>query len=269
MAEDSEQSTAQTVDIGAQFDLSGDVAVVTGASRGIGRAIAIGLASAGATVVPTARTEPALEETVSRIEAAGSTGLAITSDVSESDSVDRLFERTVEEFGGVDILVNNAGMNPESALGKPETIDIEGFDQTLAVNLRGAFLCAQEAAEYLQDGDGGAIVNIASVAGLVGLPRQHPYVASKHGLVGMTKSMALDWAPDVRVNAIAPGYVETEFIDEALESDSIRQSLLDQTPLDRFAAPEEMAGPAVFLASEAGSYVTGSCLSVDGGWTAR
>lgn len=269
MADDSGAATAQPVDIEAQFDCSGEVAVVTGASRGIGRAIAIGLGSAGATVVPTARTKSDLEETVSQVEAAGGNGLAISSDVSEEESVHELFERTVEEFGGVDILVNNAGMNPESALGKPETIEIEGFDQTLAVNLRGAFLCAQQAAEYLQDGDGGAIVNIASVAGLVGLPRQHPYVASKHGLVGMTKSMALDWAPDVRVNAIAPGYVETEFIDEALESDSIRQSLLDQTPLDRFAAPEEMAGPAVFLASEAGSYVTGSCLTVDGGWTSR
>lgn len=269
MADNSESSTAQTVDIEAQFDLSGEVAVVTGASRGIGRAIAIGLGSAGATVVPTARTADALEETVSRIEAAGGRGLAITSDVSEDDSIHQLFERTVEEFGGVDILVNNAGMNPESALGKPETVEIEGFDQTLAVNLRGAFRCAQEAAEYLQADDGGAIINIASVGGLVGLPRQHPYVASKHGLIGITKSMALDWAPDVRVNAIAPGYVETEFINEALDSDSIRQSLLDQTPLDRFAAPEEMAGPAVFLASEAGSYVTGSCLTVDGGWTSR
>ncbi|MXR52933.1 glucose 1-dehydrogenase [Halovenus sp. WSH3] len=251
-----------------QFDLSGEVAVVTGASRGIGRAIAIGLGDAGATVVPTARTESALEETVDEIEAVGGDGLAITSDVADDDSVTALFERTVEEFGGVDILVNNAGMNPEAALGKPETIDVEGFDQTLAVNLRGAFRCAQEAAEYLQDG-GGSVVNIASVAGLVGLPRQHPYVASKHGLVGMTKSMALDWAPDVRVNAIAPGYVETEFIDEALENDSIRESLLDQTPLDRFADPTEMAGPAVFLASEASSYVTGSCLTVDGGWTSR
>jgi NAD(P)-dependent dehydrogenase (short-subunit alcohol dehydrogenase family) len=263
MAENASQTTVPT-----QFDLSGDVAVVTGASRGIGRAIAIGLGAAGATVVPTARTESALEETVTRIESAGGAGMAIPSDVSEQESVEALFEQTAAEFGGVDVLVNNAGMNPDSALGKPEAIDIEGFDQTLAVNLRGAFLCAQEAAEYLQDG-GGAVINIASVAGLVGLPRQHPYVASKHGLVGMTKSMALDWAPDVRVNAIAPGYVETEFIDKALESESIRQSLLDQTPLDRFAAPEEMAGPAVFLAADASSYVTGTCLTVDGGWTAE
>jgi NAD(P)-dependent dehydrogenase (short-subunit alcohol dehydrogenase family) len=269
MADDSNPPTGQPTDIAEQFDLSGDIAVVTGASRGIGRAIAIGLGEAGATVVPTARTESALEETVSRIEAVGGTGLAVSSDVSEQHSVEALFDRTVEEFGGVDVLVNNAGMNPDSALGKPETIDIDGFDGTIAVNLRGAFLCAQTAAEYLQDGTSGSVINIASVAGVVGLPRQHPYVASKHGLVGMTKSMALDWAPDVRVNAIAPGYVETEFIDEALESDSIRQSLLDQTPLDRFAAPEEMAGPAVFLSSEASSYVTGSCLTVDGGWTAK
>lgn len=262
------ETTADEMDIAEQFDLTGEVAVVTGASRGIGRAIAIGLGSAGATVVPTARTTDDIEATAREIEAAGGTGQAITADVADEESVEQLFEQTVTEFGGVDVLVNNAGMNPESALGRPEAVEMDGFDQTLAVNLQGAFHCAQTAAEYLQDG-GGSVVNIASVGGLVGLPRQHPYVASKHGLVGMTKSMALDWAPDVRVNAIAPGYVETDFVEEALENDSIRESLLDRTPLGRFAAPAEMAGPAVFLASEASAYVTGSCLTVDGGWTAQ
>ena len=262
------RTTATDVEIGEQFDLTGEVAVVTGASRGIGRAIAIGLGAAGATVVPTARTTEDIEATAEEVEAAGGTGLAITADVAEEESIKNLCEETISEFGGIDVLVNNAGMNPENALGKPEKVDVEGFDQTLAVNLRGAFLCAQTAAEYLQDGEG-SVINIASVGGLVGLPRQHPYVASKHGLVGITKSMALDWAPDVRVNAIAPGYVETEFVEEALENESIRESLLNRTPLDRFAAPAEMAGPAVFLASDASSYVTGSCLTVDGGWTAQ
>jgi NAD(P)-dependent dehydrogenase (short-subunit alcohol dehydrogenase family) len=262
------ETTATDVNIEGQFDLTDEVAVVTGASRGIGRAIAIGLGSAGATVVPTARTTEDIEDTAAEVEAAGGTGLAITADVADEESIASLFEQTVAEFGGADVLVNNAGMNPESALGTPEKVDLEGFDQTLAVNLQGAFHCAQTAAEYLHDG-GGSVVNIASVGGLVGLPRQHPYVASKHGLVGMTKSMALDWAPDVRVNAIAPGYVETEFVEEALGNESIRESLLDRTPLDRFAAPAEMAGPAVFLASEASAYVTGSCLTVDGGWTAQ
>lgn len=257
------------LDVMGQFDLSEQVAVVTGASRGIGRAIARGLADAGASVVATARSTDAIEETVAQIDAAGGTGHAIPADVSDEAAVQKLFDRTVEEFGGVDIVVNNAGVNPETALGKPETVSIEGFDQTIAVNLRGAFLCAQAAAQFLHEDGGGTLVNVASAAGVVGLPRQHPYVASKHGLVGITKSMALDWAPTVRVNAIAPGYVDTEFIEDALENDSIRRSLLDQTPLDRFAQPEEMAGPVVFLASDAGSYVTGSCLTVDGGWTAK
>lgn len=252
-----------------RFDLSDRVAVVTGGSRGIGRAIAIGLADVGASVVPTARTEEAVAETASQIQTDGGTARAIPADVADQASVQSLFDETVDEFGGVDIVVNSAGINPRDALGKPDVIDIDGFDRTVAVNLRGAFLCAQHAAEYLADSDNGTVINIASVGGLVALPRQHPYVASKHGLIGITKSMALDWAPDIRVNAIAPGYVETEFIAEALAKDSIRESLLRQTPLDRFADPDEMAGPAVFLASDAASYITGTCLAADGGWTAR
>ena len=110
------------------------------------------------------------------------------------------------------------------------------------------------------------MINVASVGGLVGLPRQHPYVASKHGLVGLTKSIALDWAPDVRVNALAPGYVSTDLVEE---NERLRQSVIDRTPLERFAAPEEIGGPAVFLASDAARYITGSCLEVDGGWTSR
>lgn len=252
-----------------QFDLSNRVAIVTGGSRGIGRAIAVGLADAGAAVVPTARTNDAVAETADIIRDRGGTAAPIPSDVTDRGTVDDLIAETVDEFGGIDVVVNTAGINPRDALGKPEVIDMEGFDRTMAVNLRGAFLCAQAAAEYLYNSDNGNVINIASVSGLVALPRQHPYVASKHGLVGVTKSLAIDWAPDIRVNAIAPGYVETEFIAGALADESIRESLLHQTPLDRFAQPEEMAGPAVFLASDAASYVTGTCLAADGGWTAR
>ncbi len=262
-------SETEFPDIEVAFDLSDRVAVVTGASRGIGRAIAIGLAQAGASVIAAARTTEAIEETIGRVRDDGGTGLPVTADVTDQGSVRRLFEQAADEFGGVDVLVNNAGVNPENGLGKPETIHIEGFDQTVAVNLRGALLCTIEGAEFLAESEDASVINVASVGGLVALPRQHPYVASKHGLVGMTKSMAIDWAPEIRVNSIAPGYVETEFIEDALETDSIRKSLLRQTPLDRFAEPAEIAGPAVFLASAAGSYVTGTCVTVDGGWTAR
>jgi NAD(P)-dependent dehydrogenase (short-subunit alcohol dehydrogenase family) len=251
------------------FDCSDRVAVVTGGSRGIGRAIAEGLGAAGASVVPASRTQADVETVAEAIRADGGEAHAATVDVADRESIDALIDETVDTYGGVDVVVNNAGMNPDAALGAPERVDPDGFDDTLEVNLQGAFACAQAAADYLHDSEDGSVINVASVGGVVGLPRQHPYVASKHGLVGITKSMAMDWAPDVRVNAIAPGYVATEFIEGAMENESIKQSLLDRTPLERFADPAEMAGPAVFLASDAASYVTGSVLTADGGWTAK
>lgn len=251
------------------FDLSGTVAVVTGGTRGIGRAISIGLAASGANVVPTSRTDEDVADAVSAVESHGVESLHVTADVTDTDDVATLIERTVDEFGRIDVLVNNAGINPAGALGRPEQVDLDEFDRTMNVNLRGGFACTKAAAPHLLAADDGNVINVASVGGLVGLPRQHPYVASKHGLVGMTKSMALDWAPDVRVNAIAPGYVATELTEGLRENEDLRQSIVDRTPLERFADPREIAGPAVFLASEAGSFVTGECLTVDGGWTAR
>lgn len=252
-----------------QFDLSGQVAIVTGGGRGIGRAIAEGFAQAGADVVPTARTEADVEDTAAAVREYDREALEITTDVTNQDQLEALFERTQSELGGVDIVVNNAGINPDSALGRPETIDIDGYDLALDVNLRSAFRCAQSAAEHLFESDNGSLINVASVGGLVGLPRQHPYVASKHGLVGLTRSMSLDWAPDVRVNALAPGYVRTALTEELRNSEELRDSIRDRTPLDRFADPAEIAGPAVFLASDAAGFITGECLTADGGWTAR
>jgi 3-oxoacyl-[acyl-carrier protein] reductase len=251
------------------FDLTGQVAVVTGGTRGIGRAIALGLADAGADVVPTSRTPEAVEEAAAAVEARGRDSLAHPADVAEADSVRALFEAVDAEFGRLDVVVNNAGFNPDGALGRPEDVTMDGFDDTLAVNLRGAFVCARAAAESLAADGGGSVINVASVGGLVGLPRQHPYVAGKHGLVGLTKSMALDWAPDVRVNAIAPGYVSTDLTAGLEADDRLRRSIVDRTPMGRFADPEEIAGPAVFLASDAASFATGSVLTVDGGWIAR
>ncbi|MBZ6493869.1 SDR family NAD(P)-dependent oxidoreductase [Natrinema longum] len=251
------------------FDLDGRVAVVTGGGRGIGRAIAIELANAGAAVVPSARSTDEIEAVAGEIRESGGDAVAVSADVTDSTDVSDVIDRAAAEFGGVDVVVNNAGFNPDDALGRPEEVDTESLDRVLDVNLNGAYEVTHAAADYLLESDGGSVINVASVGGLVGLPRQHPYVASKHGLVGLTKSMSLDWAPDVRVNAVAPGYVSTELTADLEENDRLRQSIVDRTPLDRFADPSEIAGPVVFLASEAAGYVTGSVLAADGGWTAR
>ncbi|WP_121742289.1 SDR family NAD(P)-dependent oxidoreductase [Natronorubrum halophilum] len=251
------------------FSLEGDVAIVTGGGRGIGRAIAVGLANAGAAVVPSARSTDEIEAVTEEIEADGGDALAVSADVTDPDAVADAIDRADDAFGGVDIVVNNAGFNPDDALGRPEDVSAESLDRVLDVNLNGAYEVTRAAADLLHESGGGSVINVASVGGLVGLPRQHPYVASKHGLVGLTKSMALDWAPEVRVNAVAPGYVSTALTESLEANERLRRSILDRTPLDRFADPDEIAGPVVFLASDAASYVTGTCLAVDGGWTSR
>jgi NAD(P)-dependent dehydrogenase (short-subunit alcohol dehydrogenase family) len=250
-----------------EFGMEGRTVVVTGGSRGIGRAISVGFAEAGANVVPLARDESALEDAVAAIRERGVQSRLEPVDVTDSGAVGDCFDRLADQLG-VDVVVNNAGVNPGSALGPPGGIGDEGLRTVLAVNLEGAFACARAAESALQS-SGGALVNVASVGGVVGLPRQHPYVASKHGLVGLTKSLGLDWAPDVRVNCLAPGYVTTDLTAGLRDDEALRRSIEQRTPLDRFADPAEVAGPAVFLASDLASYVTGETLAVDGGWTAR
>jgi NAD(P)-dependent dehydrogenase (short-subunit alcohol dehydrogenase family) len=250
------------------FALDDSVAVVTGGSRGIGEAIAVAMGRAGATVVPAARSEDALAETAARIEEAGGEAMAVPLDVTDEAAIEALFDEVEAAHGGVDTLVNNAGVNP--FFGDARKLDTETWEQILAVNVTGAFKCTREFAGRVFDRENeGAVVNVASVGGVVALPYQTPYTASKHAMVGMTKSLAVEWAPDIRVNALAPGYVATEFTEGVRENESIYEDILETIPQDRFADPEEIADSAVYLASDAAGYVTGEIHVADGGLAAQ
>lgn len=251
-----------------RFSLEGRVAVVTGGSRGIGEETAVAMAEAGADVVPVARSEDALRETTERIEATGSETLLAPRDVTDRDGIERLFEEVEERIGDVDVLVNNAGVNPY--FGSTNDLDAETWEHIFSVNVQGAFTCAQEFGRRIADREGtGSLINVSSIGGVVALPYQTPYTASKHAVVGLTKCLAVEWAPDVRVNALAPGYVKTEFTEGVRGNESIREDILADIPQDRFAEPEEIAASAVYLASDAATYVTGEVHLADGGMAAQ
>lgn len=250
------------------FSLDGRVAVVTGGSRGIGEEIAVKMAESGAAVAPVARSTDALEETAARIEDAGGTAHPRVLDVTDIAAVEAMFDDVKSSLGPVDILVNNAGTNP--FFGNPRELDVETWNEILNVNVTGAFHCAREFGRRVDVREGtGSIVNIASVGSVVALPSQAPYTTSKHALAGLTKSLAIDWAPAIRVNALAPGYVKTDFTKGVRENDQIRADLLESIPQDRFASPAEIATSAVYLSSDAAKYVTGEIHVADGGIAAQ
>jgi NAD(P)-dependent dehydrogenase (short-subunit alcohol dehydrogenase family) len=246
--------------------LDGRVAWVTGAGRGLGRAIAQGLAASGADVVLTSRTPAELAETLAKIEADGGCGLVRPGDVTQQEQVHAIVEAALARFGRLDILVNNAGISP--VLVRSELLALADWKRILDVNLTGAFLCAQAAGQRMLGNGGGSIVNVSSVHGRAGSPRLAAYTASKGGLELLTRTLALEWAEQgVRVNAIAPGYFETGMT-EGIRASTRSASLIQRIPLGSFGIPQQVIGAVLFLASDMSSYVTGTTVSVDGGWTA-
>jgi NAD(P)-dependent dehydrogenase (short-subunit alcohol dehydrogenase family) len=246
------------------FSLEDKVAIVTGAGRGIGKAIALGLADAGAAVVVAARTASDIENTAAEIEKKGKKALAVPTDVRLIDQVNNLVNRTVKEFGKIDILVNNAG----GSFNVP-TMDLSegGWDAIVRENLKSVFLCSQTAAKVMMNQKRGAIVNIASIAGLGAYNFNASYGAAKAGVISLTKTMAVDLAKyNVRVNAIAPGFIATEGI---MQLFGAHPEAAKQIPLARLGNPEDIVGGAIYLASDASLYVTGATLVIDGGLTIK
>jgi 3-oxoacyl-[acyl-carrier protein] reductase len=241
-------------------NLQGKVALVTGASRGIGRATALALASEGAAVVVNyASSSSAAAEVVAEIEAIGGRAIAFKANVANSDEVDQLIAATMEKFGRIDVLVNNAGITRDTLLLR---MKLEDWQAVIDLNLTGVFLCTRAVSKIMLKQKSGRIINITSVAGQIGNAGQSNYSASKAGVIGFTKTVARELAPRaITVNAVAPGFIATDMTD-GLKADAILQMI----PLARYGQPEEVAGMIQFLASSpAAAYITGQVFNVDGG----
>jgi 2-deoxy-D-gluconate 3-dehydrogenase len=249
------------------FSLDGKTALVTGASRGIGRAIAIGFAHAGAEVALVARSESRLVEVKREIESIGCRCEVFPGDLRETAGIAELNRRVIQAFGHIDILVNNAGTtHRDDAVDFPE----ERWDDVLAVNLKAVWLLCQQVGRGMVQRGEGKIINIASLLSFSGGIRAPAYAASKGGVAQLTKALANEWASKgVNVNAIAPGYIDTD-LSAGLIKDPVRSAeLMHRIPAARFGTPDELAGAAIFLASDAAAYIHGHILTVDGGWMAR
>jgi NAD(P)-dependent dehydrogenase (short-subunit alcohol dehydrogenase family) len=252
------------------FDLNDAVAVVTGAAGGIGRQIAVEFADAGAdVVVGDVRREPRVDgpPTHEFISEAGGSADFVETDVSDAADARALVDHAVDTFGGLDVLVNNAGLPRAGAL---HEMDESDWRAVIDVNLTGVFQCSRFAMPVIREGSGGRIVNMASTLGLVGKPGGAAYCASKGGIVNLTRQMAIEYAPDgVTVNAICPGVIDAGMAGERLADDDYREQVSGQTPLPYLGTATDVARAARFLASDAGRFVTGHALVVDGGWTAQ
>jgi NAD(P)-dependent dehydrogenase (short-subunit alcohol dehydrogenase family) len=250
------------------FDLAGKVAIVTGGYQGIGRGIAEGLAEAGSDVVICARNYDRCAQACAKIEKLGVKALPVRCDIAKTEEVRQLVTKTVKEMGKVDVLVNNAGVGGSE---KPiiEMSD-EDWDHAVSIDLRGAFLCSREAAKEMIKQGGGKIINVASVYGFMAVANMSAYCASKGGLLQLTKAMALEFIKyNIQVNAICPGYFLTPMNREFFESETGQKVMKKSIPMGRLGNPEELKGTAIYLASSATDFMTGSAIVIDGGQLLR
>lgn len=249
------------------LSLQGRTAVVTGGSKGIGRAIALALAGAGADVALAARKPEDLEKAVAEIEGLGRRALGVPTDVGDPEQIRALVERTAAEFGGFDILVNNAGAAPFSAT--VDTMRPDGFEKYFRVNFISAwYACHFAAPVLLPRGPGACVLNVASVAALMATPSLSYYGTAKAAMVSLTRTLAQEWAADgVRVNAVAPGWIDTDMNAMLRASPDIERTIVSQIPIGRWGTAEDVAAAALFLCSPAASFITGATLVVDGGQT--
>ena len=251
-----------------RFDLNGQVALVTGAARGLGRAISVALAHAGADVALGLRDRNSAGDLVKEIEAMGRRGLPLQMDVRRLDEVFGAVEEATAHFGRLDILVNNAGQAPENLA---EDVTEEDFDLTLDVNLKGTFFTSQAVGRMMIRQNHGRIINLGSQAGFVALPTESVYCVSKAAISHLTKCLAVEWGKyDITVNAVAPTFISTPGTKEALADPAFRADVIERiAALHRIGEPMDVAGAIVFLASPAASLITGETILIDGGWTAR
>jgi 3-oxoacyl-[acyl-carrier protein] reductase len=241
--------------------LSGQVALVTGASRGLGQAIALALATEGASIAAVARSEEALQATIEAIRAAGGTAEPFALDVADSAAVDAAIEKISARFGKIDILVNNAGVTRDGLLARMTT---EAWDTVINTNLKGAFHLTRPVGRLMVKQRAGRIINISSVIGLMGNAGQANYAASKAGLIGFSKSVAREFASrGITCNVVCPGFIETDMTKDL--GDDLKKKLLERIPLQRLGQPGDIAGVVAFLCSPAASYITGQIITVDGG----
>jgi NAD(P)-dependent dehydrogenase (short-subunit alcohol dehydrogenase family) len=250
------------------FDLTGDVALVTGAARGLGRAISLALAHAGADVALGLRDVKTGGELAKEIGAMGRRALPLQMDMTRLDQISRAIDDTVANFGRLDILVNNAGLAPENLA---ENVREDDFDLTLAVNLKGTFFASQAAGRVMIRQKRGCIINMSSQAGFVALPTESIYCMTKAAISHLTKCLAVEWGKhNIRVNAVAPTFIRTPGTESALADPAFRSDVIERiAALHRVGEPMDVAGAVVFLTSSAASLITGHTLLIDGGWTAR